>query len=324
VNSKITGINAAHSSAVAAVVTACDPNIKFGPKSYVLPGQILNYTVGYENEGEGIAFGVYITDTLPPELNASTLVVGEDGAYDPWTRTVTWLIGEVGSNENGTVTYSVKVNMNASVGDEIVNYATVHFPSVPETTRTNAVVNTVSSEHNIAALFVTPSKTLMKKGDSLALNVTVENRGLSSETFNVTVFANTTIIQTKTVTLAEGNYTVVFFSWNTSSCNYGNYLIRAAADAVQGETQISDNEVAGGIVQIEIPGNVNYDQKVDLKDVYAVAKAYGSERNETGGQYCHIPTRSCCPHMPSCDVSNDGKIDLKDYFTTCKNYGKSW
>jgi hypothetical protein len=59
-----------------------------------------------------------------------------------------------------------------------------------------------------------------------------------------------------------------------------------------------------------IPGDTNRDGKVELKDVYAVARAYGS--------YPGHPRWN-----PACDINGDGKVELKDYYTTCKNYGKT-
>lgn len=135
--------------------TARDPNIKYGPEGFVLPSQKLNYAVEFENEGEGIAFGVYFTDTLDEDLDTSTLEIGtvlstKDGSiiapagtYNPSTRTITWLVGEVGSREGGYANLSVNVRNDAEEGTEIINYATVYFPSVPETTRTNGIVSVV-------------------------------------------------------------------------------------------------------------------------------------------------------------------------------------
>jgi Ca2+-binding EF-hand superfamily protein len=68
--------------------------------------------------------------------------------------------------------------------------------------------------------------------------------------------------------------------------------------------------------------DINGDGKIDLKDVYLVAKAYGSFLNTTDGLYYHLPPRTCCPHIPNCDCNKDGKVDLKDYYPVCKNYGK--
>jgi len=42
-------------STVVSLVIARDPNAKYGPQGYVTAGQTLNYTVEFENEGEGIA-----------------------------------------------------------------------------------------------------------------------------------------------------------------------------------------------------------------------------------------------------------------------------
>ena len=137
------------------IAPARDPNIKYGPEGFVLPSQKLNYTVEFENEGEGIAFGVYFIDILDEDLDATTLEIGPVistidgsviapvGTYNPSTRTITWLVGEVGSNEGGYANLSVNFRGNAEEGTEIINYATVYFPSVPETTRTNGIVSVV-------------------------------------------------------------------------------------------------------------------------------------------------------------------------------------
>jgi hypothetical protein len=59
----------------------------------------------------------------------------------------------------------------------------------------------------------------------------------------------------------------------------------------------------------ELFTDVNGDRMVDLKDVYATAKAY----NSTEGQ----------PRWnPACDFNKDSIVDLKDYYAVCKNYGK--
>ena len=140
------------------VRVAKDPNIKYGPGGAVSAGQTLDYTVEFENVGEGIAFGVYFTDILDEDLDDSTLaigpvrdvktdaVIGEPGFYYSNTRIITWLVGngrEVGSKEGGYADISVNVRNDAPRGTEIINYGTVYFPSVPEKTRTNAVVSII-------------------------------------------------------------------------------------------------------------------------------------------------------------------------------------
>jgi len=136
--------------------TARDPSVKYGPEGNVLPGQRLDYTVEYENEGEGIAFGVYFTDTLDEDLDDSTLEIGSvidvnngsvisgPGTYNPATRAIIWFAGEVGPHRGGYADLSVNVKADANDGTEIINYATIYFPSVPEETRTNGIVSIVS------------------------------------------------------------------------------------------------------------------------------------------------------------------------------------
>jgi hypothetical protein len=133
-----------------------------------------------------------------------------------------------------------------------------------------------------------------------------------------------TEIETKTLTLPSGNSTTITFTWNTTGFAKGNYTISAYAWPVLGETDTADNNLTDGTILITIPGDINGDRKVDLVDVYAVGRAFGSVYNSTDGWYWHTPRKSCCRHNPNCDINWDGKIDLKDYFTTCKNYGKEW
>ena len=138
-----------------AVLTAKDPNMKHGPEGYVIPGQELNYKIEFENEGAGIAYGVYFTDTLSENLDDSTLklgpvkssqnnsVIGPKGIYEPGTRSITWFVGEVGPGNGGYTNLSIKVRIDAQHGTEILNYGIIYFPSVPEVTRTNGIVSTV-------------------------------------------------------------------------------------------------------------------------------------------------------------------------------------
>ena len=120
-------------------LTAHDPNAFYGPET-AAPGQTIEYTVEWENKGQGIAYGVYVESYLPPELDDSTLHIGGDGVYFPGSRTIMWQIGELGPNEGDSVSYTVQVLASAISGTVMVAEATVYFPSVPETTPTNPVV----------------------------------------------------------------------------------------------------------------------------------------------------------------------------------------
>lgn len=134
---------------------AGDPNAKHGPVGSVIPGQKLTYTIEFENEGLGKAYGVYFTDTLCEYLDDSTLEIGPvfnkkdnsiialPGIYDHWSRTITWFVDEVGPGEGGFANFNINIRSDAILGSTIINYGTVYFPSVPEITKTNGIVNII-------------------------------------------------------------------------------------------------------------------------------------------------------------------------------------
>ena len=64
------------------------------------------------------------------------------------------------------------------------------------------------------------------------------------------------------------------------------------------------------------PADINHDLKIDVKDIYIVAKSYGTTSlgpNPEGYEW-----------NPHCDINEDGKINMKDYYPVCKNYGKTY
>lgn len=99
------------------------------------------------------------------------------------------------------------------------------------------------------------------------------------------------------------------FTWNTTGFAKGNYTISAYAEPVPGEILISDNNFTYGTVYVGIPGDVDGNGIVDIKDIFAMAKAYGS--------YPGKPNWN-----PNLDVNGDAFIDIRDIFTAAKNYGQ--
>jgi uncharacterized repeat protein (TIGR01451 family) len=107
------------------------------PEGAIRPDDILQYTIEFENEGDGIAFGVFVEDILDPSLDDSTLILSDGGSYDPVTRKLTWDLGAVDPHAGRTLQVTVATIGDLQPGTRIYNYATVYFPSVPEVTRTN-------------------------------------------------------------------------------------------------------------------------------------------------------------------------------------------
>jgi uncharacterized repeat protein (TIGR01451 family) len=126
---------------------ARDPNLKFGPEGDLLPGQLITYTITYENEGAGTAYDVFVVDDLSPHFDESTLTIYGGGDYYTETRTLSWDIGELAPKgqpgSEGSISFTVRLKDDLPGGTLITNQAVVYFPSVPEETPTNMVVNTI-------------------------------------------------------------------------------------------------------------------------------------------------------------------------------------
>src|SRR5262249_29376128 len=88
-----------------------DPNEKAGPAGRVLSGQVMTYSVSYENIGDGTAFAVYVEDVLGENFDETTLAIQGGGYYAPLDRTITWDVGTLKpkgqAGSSGTVTYTV-------------------------------------------------------------------------------------------------------------------------------------------------------------------------------------------------------------------------
>jgi hypothetical protein len=150
------------------------------------------------------------------------------------------------------------------------------------------------------------------------INVTVENQGNYTETFNVTTYANTTILETREITLESAVSTTLTFTWNTSGFAYGNYTIWAYASPVQGETDTADNNVSAIMpVHVGVPGNVwgnqnpppTYDDVCNMRDVtYLIL---------------HFNTNPISPNWdPNSDVNNDGVCNMRDVTVAILNFNK--
>jgi hypothetical protein len=104
--------------------------------------------------------------------------------------------------------------------------------------------------HDVAVTGVALSKNETHVGDVISITVTVENKGDRNETFEVEVFGNQTQIGTaQTVAnLGVDAETSIVFSWNTMDMQAGNYVVRAEASTVAGESSTSDNVFSGVLV----------------------------------------------------------------------------
>jgi parallel beta-helix repeat protein len=177
--------------------------------------------------------------------------------------------------------------------------------------------------HNIAVVSAVSSKIVIFQGFSGNITVYGANKGEYSETFNVTVYANTTEIASMVSPLENDSTTNITLSWNTNGFAKGNYTISAYAWPVPGETNTANNNYTDGWVIVSIAGDLTGgtsnpwdfmpDGKVDGKDITIVALCFGS-------------APGCSPPYiwnPNSDVNNDAKIDGKDIAIVALHFGQA-
>jgi hypothetical protein len=163
---------------------------------------------------------------------------------------------------------------------------------------------------DIAVTDVKLAKAVVGQGFTCKINATVQNQGDYTETFNITVYTNTTSIATQTITLTSGNSTTITFTWNTTGFAKDNYTILAYAWPVPGETDTTDNTLgADKEVCVTIPGDVDGDYYVFLYDAVKLLSRYGVRIGDLR-------------YDPIYDIDDDGRIFLYDAVILLSHYGQ--
>ena len=161
-----------------------------------------------------------------------------------------------------------------------------------------------------------PLKNIVGQNYNVTIYVTVKNEGNYTEkNINVTAYwsnsthINQTIGSIFIPELLIKTSVTVSITWSTSGIAKGNYTISAYAEPVPGETDTTDNTLVDGVLYVGIPGDINADGKVDMKDIGSICMAYGS--------YPGHPKWN-----PNADINDDGKVDMKDIGYACMHYGQ--
>jgi PKD repeat protein len=113
----------------------------------------------------------------------------------------------------------------------------------------SSLLNVTVTIQDIAVVELVLSKIKVVTGESLTIDVTASNKGTATETFNVAVYYNDTLLETQTSTnLAAGSSETLTFSWDTQELEEGVYMVQAMAESLPGETYTADNSMTGGVV----------------------------------------------------------------------------
>jgi uncharacterized repeat protein (TIGR01451 family) len=147
------------------VYGAIDPNDilvspkGYGTEGYILPHQVLTYTVRFENVGNFAAQNVEIVDELPKELDVNTfkmIATSHENLRTEITGNIVKFIfdginllssSEEMNKSQGYVTFSIVPLVGLEEGTRIVNKATIQFDlNMPLST--NVLLNTIQSKAN--------------------------------------------------------------------------------------------------------------------------------------------------------------------------------
>jgi hypothetical protein len=141
------------------------------------------------------------------------------------------------------------------------------------------------------------------------ISVTISNVGDFAEDVTVTLYYNITadlIIGSFQIQLAMAQNFTYKFTWNTAvDVAYGTYTLTAVATIPTGSYTYVD-----GNITVRLVGDVNGDGKVDLRDLAAVARAYGSTPGSPNWN-------------PAADINGDGIVNMKDIALVVRFLGSS-
>ncbi len=98
-----------------------------------------------------------------------------------------------------------------------------------------------SEVHDIAITDVSFSPSAVPEGGTIVVDVTALNQGSFTEDFDISVYANLTLIGTQYVSLNGSASTTVSFMWNTAGFAVGDYAIRGLASIVPNEVETMNN-----------------------------------------------------------------------------------
>jgi len=155
-----------------------------------------------------------------------------------------------------------------------------------------------------------PMKTVIAEDTTVHFSVFIMNYGNVTETFNVTVYFNETLLDTQTsVVIASKGFAILNFTWDTSTYEMGNCVISAQVTAVPGETDTDDN-ILICTVAIGLIGDVDNNGIVNMLDVYNIALHYGAIVGQAH-------------YVSNYDIDDNGIINMLDLYNTAVHYGQT-
>ncbi len=143
--------------------------IKSGPTN-ANPGQIISYSISYQNKLAGqTALGVQLSDILPDAVT----FVSCTGGCAPLGNTITWDLGDLARGASGVVTYQVAVTNAVTTGFTFQNSAAIVSSQDDANLSNNfsSVITTVTSNCVPPSIVAEPSDSAACPGDTATFSV---------------------------------------------------------------------------------------------------------------------------------------------------------
>jgi len=207
-----------------------------------------------ENTVQTLDYGIYL-DSSNYSIIYHNNFLGNASRISSWNSNSTWNIGypsggNYWSNYTGVDNYRGPYQNETGsdgIGDTPYQVDQFNKDNYPIMTQGPWVTD-------IAITNVTLSTTEAYAGQTIDINVTAKNWGDLYESFNVTVYCETTTIGTQEVTLlAPDTQTTLTFNWNTTDIGGGHYTVSTNASVVPEEINTTNNILTGGTIKVTSP-----------------------------------------------------------------------
>jgi hypothetical protein len=268
-------------------VTSVEPS-----RDWAYQGWTVNINVKVKNKGnvsETFNVATYYDTNLIQTKTVANLAPNEE-------RTITFTWDTTGVPEGN---YTIKAEADAvpyelNLGDNAL---------------TDGKVWIITTIRDVAVTAIT-TDTWAYRGWIVTINVTVENKGNTTETVTLKTYYDTALIkETLVADLAPQETRTLTVNWNTTlvtPCH--EYTISAEIPQIPYEFNTTNNIYVNGKIKIRVFGDVSGDGYVGVDDVVMAAEAFGS-----------VPGHS--RWITYADLNRDNYVGVDDIVEIAANFG---
>lgn len=242
---------------------------KEADKATADPGDVIYYTISYENIGSGAAYDVTIEDTIPEHTTFLSCYPNYDSVSG---RTYTWVIPMVPGKTSGQVLLNITVDAYTDDGTELTNYVTLNYQDENENQYPELEDSTtVTVTSPMMDITKTASAATADPGDEITYTLYYENTGTGDSTDVViedTIPEHTTFVSCSPAYSEKQGDTYIWRFNVVEGGDSGTITLTVEVDAYVPDGTVITNEVT--LDYDDANGNPQ-DQESDSVDVTVTA-----------------------------------------------------